>query len=386
MDITELDERIQTIFHNLSSFNYDKVKELCDSEKDRSKTNQCHPSWNTYINLLLQLNIAEKQYSSLSFLLPTKGFLRKENSLKVIYEALFIDVSKCLESLSPPKSSLEEWLNPIVMRTVKFVSARSSLVELYGKLVIHSNEEEPLMPFESYVLELRSILEKNDGNNNRKKKASFVTLETGLECELGALLNLLEALVYSSKWDLFNSLMKIDVADDKLRIWSEAYKTNKEERKISFTSAFLLRPQQDPLLYQWFWKLKGAVLSKFSLYFHDILIKQTSPVELKNQCSKLTIDYTSRVLTGLELYPSAFSTPGSPPLNHWPNIIMILEDFSDNLANFEEIVHFHDVQYTYFISRIEERMILVAIYGVKKNDKNIIVSNFFYRVECSAQV
>ncbi|XP_040576035.1 KICSTOR subunit 2 [Lepeophtheirus salmonis] len=255
-----------------------------------------------------------------------------------------------------------------------------------------------------------------------EKKASFVTLETGLECELGALLNLLEALVYSSKWDLFNSLMKIDVADDKLRIWSEAYKTNKEERKISFTSAFLLRPQQDPLLYQWFWKLKGAVLSKFSLYFHDILIKQTSPVELKNQCSKLTIDYTSRisnfqkktdaisvnlifeatgldsykgpgyhlsiknsrVLTGLELYPSAFSTPGSPPLNHWPNIIMILEDFSDNLANFEEIVHFHDVQYTYFISRIEERMILVAIYGVKKNDKNIIVSNFF--TELSAQL
>eukprot|EP00096_Caligus_rogercresseyi_P015586 TRINITY_DN8052_c0_g1_i2.p1 TRINITY_DN8052_c0_g1~~TRINITY_DN8052_c0_g1_i2.p1 ORF type:complete len:427 (+),score=73.91 TRINITY_DN8052_c0_g1_i2:47-1327(+) len=404
MDISEFDKRTKTIYRNLCSFNYDKVKDLLDAE--RNKTNP--PSWNVYVNLFLQLNIAEKQYSSLNFLLP-KGFLRKENSLKVIYEVLFADFSKALEPISPPKNPFEEWLHPLFEQTIKFVLARSALVDIYGKLIFYSQSDEPSSLLSVHVPELRSILK----SLPKRSDASGDIIEESMVSEIICLLNIFEALKSSSRWDFYNSVVQLDVANGNLKQWSYNYNKYKEERKVSFTNAFLLRPQQDPVLYQWFWKLKAIVLSKVSLYFHDVLSSQTPSPEFKEQCSKLSIDYASRIssfqkktdatsinlifdatidgyrgpgyrlplkhprdLSGVELYPSVYSTPGPPPLSHWPNIIMILLDFADTLSNNSEIVHFNDIQSTYYITRVEERMILVAIYGPKKTDKNLTVTNF----------
>lgn len=54
-----------------------------------------------------------------------------------------------------------------------------------------------------------------------------------------------------------------------------------------------------PALFYWLQKLKGAVLSKFSLYFHDILANQTTPTEMRLFCSKLNQDYYQKYLKKL---------------------------------------------------------------------------------------
>lgn len=46
-----------------------------------------------------------------------------------------------------------------------------------------------------------------------------------------------------------------------------------------------------PMLFQWLQKLKGAVLSKLSLYFHDTLAQQTTPSDMRHLCSKLHHDH-----------------------------------------------------------------------------------------------
>lgn len=46
-----------------------------------------------------------------------------------------------------------------------------------------------------------------------------------------------------------------------------------------------------PALFQWLQRLKGAVMSKFSLYFHDTLAEQTTVNDMRQLCSRLQHDH-----------------------------------------------------------------------------------------------
>lgn len=50
----------------------------------------------------------------------------------------------------------------------------------------------------------------------------------------------------------------------------------------------------EPALYSWLNKLRLAVLSKFSLYFYDVLLVNTTPEDMKENCSKLSHDYAGK--------------------------------------------------------------------------------------------
>lgn len=51
-----------------------------------------------------------------------------------------------------------------------------------------------------------------------------------------------------------------------------------------------LKNTQLPALFEWLMKLKGAILSKFSLYFHNTLALQTTSSDMRQLCSKLLYD------------------------------------------------------------------------------------------------
>lgn len=46
-----------------------------------------------------------------------------------------------------------------------------------------------------------------------------------------------------------------------------------------------------PALFQWLQRFKNAVLSKFSLYFHDTLAQQTTGSDMRQLCSRLQHDH-----------------------------------------------------------------------------------------------
>ena len=46
----------------------------------------------------------------------------------------------------------------------------------------------------------------------------------------------------------------------------------------------------EPALYSWFYKLRAAVLSKLTLYFHQVILAHATPEDMKANCAKLAND------------------------------------------------------------------------------------------------
>lgn len=68
-----------------------------------------------------------------------------------------------------------------------------------------------------------------------------------------------------------------------------------QTKKYGFGSSFL-KSSPLPALYQWLWQAKAALVSKFSLYFHETLAAQSSPAEMKALISRQgqACDYVSK--------------------------------------------------------------------------------------------
>lgn len=63
--------------------------------------------------------------------------------------------------------------------------------------------------------------------------------------------------------------------------------------KLGFSASFL-KTNQQTALYQWLFKLKSGLLSKFSLYFYSTLSQQVSAGEFKSITSKQAVDYVHK--------------------------------------------------------------------------------------------
>lgn len=103
-----------------------------------------------------------------------------------------------------------------------------------------------------------------------------------LECDI--VQQLFKAMLELQKLQFLPSLALVNGAHTQLAAWES--KMQRETWKLG-----LFKNNPVPLLFQWLQKLKGAVLSKFSLYFHDILANQTTPQEMRSLCLKLQHDY-----------------------------------------------------------------------------------------------
>lgn len=63
-------------------------------------------------------------------------------------------------------------------------------------------------------------------------------------------------------------------------------------------SSFYNSPPNYPQLFLWIKKLKGSLVSKFSVYFNELLAKNSTPsFDMKSYCSKLPVDYYGRMLS-----------------------------------------------------------------------------------------
>ena len=79
-----------------------------------------------------------------------------------------------------------------------------------------------------------------------------------------------------------------------LRIWESLVQKSKESRKLSFVATTLFGTQQDPLIYQWLFKLKNSVYSKYTFYFEEILAAQMPESDFKAKKDKLPIDFGTK--------------------------------------------------------------------------------------------
>ena len=203
---------------------------------------------------------------------------------------------------------------------------------------------------------------------------------TVVKYENNILMDFMSAASAMQVWNFFESIMLLQRGGELLCLWDEIVQA-REARKLSFASSLLrgVSGSVEPQLYLWLQRLKSALLSKFSLYFHSTLAQQTTSSEMKSLCSKLSLDQTSRLsafqkradaqsisvlfdatglpsftgrpgyhhlekeqtqVSGLDLFPVVYSIPNQPN-HHFPNLVMILTDQNTDLV-MDKTVFFYD--------------------------------------------
>ncbi|KAG1664396.1 KICSTOR complex protein C12orf66 [Nymphon striatum] len=427
---------IEAFFTELSCFNFDKAKDIVDKErellKNGSSGNSVNIIWLSLASALSLLAIMEKNYTSLAFL-TTKRFLRSDNSLKSQYETLKLDlqrlgeVSKSSSSLGTPNSSASSTptslkgffasspVFPAVLldteslnhqdrllihiggQLASFIMARLDIIDFYEKLYISASNR--FMKFDELHSHIKEIINRSQKQFHHPLLAPIKTvfnLETEILCML------IETQIQVAQWKFFPALMNLYEANCKLGSWSAMF-NQKETKKLLFQ-----KPVVTPPLYQWLVKFKGHLVSKFTLYFYEVLSKQTTSQEIKNMCAKAPSDHHQKIVSfqkkydaiyislifetryndnlhfgyhhpdrtinppkGLDSFPAIFSYP-TKPVSHWPNILMIMSNRAEELSNTDRVVCFFDkrVKATYFVSRIEPGMTFVVIFGSQKSDKD----------------
>ena len=376
----------------------EKEKEIC----------RCGPNnpWGQLLGSLMQLAGAEKQYLALSFLQPRSSvFLRKEQSLKTMYQNIHHDCKQVMEMESG------KWVGKVGEVVAKVVTGRTTMVDIYERL---SGFCPAPPPYREIISVLTSVTE--DTKRRTGQCAVTAPWVTVVQYENNILMDFMSAASAMQAWSFFESIMLLQRGGELLSLWDEIVQA-RETKKLSFASSLLrgVSGSMEPQLYLWLQRLKNALLSKFSLYFHTTLAQQTTPTEMKSLCSKLSLDQTNRLsafqkradaqsisvlfdatglpsytgrpgyhhlekeqiqLSGLDLFPVVYSIP-TPPSHHFPNLVMILTDQNTDLAT-DKTVYFYDggVGATYFLHSIEPRFYIVIIFDGRRSERDSTINTF----------
>ncbi|XP_035205374.1 KICSTOR complex protein C12orf66 homolog isoform X2 [Stegodyphus dumicola] len=422
---------LDTYFSLLGNFAFDKAKEYLEKEKDIAvKNHTVAPFFSSALSAFALLATAEKNYANFMFLGP-KGFLRKDSSLKSMYEGLMNEyqrleerhyitpvstptmspssscrtpspssdlpspslLSACSEVSSSVPSSisigssvrssshpfptylgediLENLASHLCGQLSSYVIARLKLMEFYEKMYAMSSSR-----FMKFDLLFNSISEIIKTNLKLFHHPMLSPLKSSFSFECEILMKLLEAKKHMQNWLFLPSLLCLHDAHSKLAAWL----CTPKEAKKSPSSTYRIPP-----VYNWLRTLKSSLVAKFTLYFHEILSRQTSATEMKNFCSKATEDYFLKIITfqkrydvacvaivldangleeyrghgynypdkhydvpkGLESFPPIVSYPPNcftqeKHLSHWPSVVMIINNKEKEMRNTDNPVSVYD--------------------------------------------
>ncbi|XP_014203567.1 KICSTOR complex protein C12orf66 homolog [Copidosoma floridanum] len=340
------DEFLNNFFTQVTQHCFDKAKESVEKERERCKFLQMGP-WGMLLTHLPQISVAERSYADLGFLhTKNKGFLRKDTSLKTMYESLRVDMKR-LEEMTQGSNTIGTRIAAISSQLCQFVTARIQLIDFYEKMYSMSINSK-VMCHQELLLSIEDI------SKCHVLSCSHVALNTIkaafiLECEI--LMQLIRAYIEMQNWRFLPSLMALYGAQTRMLAWEKTLQ-NRESWKLGFGTTFL-KTNQHPALYQWLMKLRGAILAKFSLYFHTALSQQASSGEMKSIMNKQAIDYYHKlqsfqkkhdILAVMLIFDSRGRQDSGPGYKHPKRETDIIEDFSIVLSipySFSQKPFFH---------------------------------------------
>jgi len=243
------------------------------------------------------------------------------------------------------------------------------------------------------------------------------------ECEI--LSNLLKCQAKLATLTVIEPLLNLKNAQSGLKLLSRSSTSSDPDSPHGsnwFSFAASTKPPILPALFSWHKRYYDSLLSKFSLYFHDLLIKQTTPQEMRNQLSKAPENYMQRVATfhrkqdaghvclilnadglthfqwqgyhhpdhkieplkGLESYPVIFSFPSGQerPPNLLPSTVMIMNEQNAKLSSFDGTASVYDdtKDVSYFVCRVEAQFYLLVTFKGRKSERDSHVSAFMHEL------
>lgn len=408
---------LESFFHALSQFAFDKAKDQVEKEKEAKRLSLVSSTpWSSLMVALHHMAIAEKTYFSLPFLV--KKFFRKD-SVRDSFKALIAELKRIEGAVytttaigSPVEGSL---MAELCRHLCQFVLARQDLIEFYEAMATMSSSSNV------NCLDLSNMIDEICQKHSRGFHHPILdSLKSSFSYEVDILSNLLKAQCDMAEWKFLPSLLHLHESHVKLSSW--CYVLSPGELGASLTlkkSLFGSTPRkrlEAPFLYQWLGKLQDALVSKFTLYFYQILSRQTTPADMKSLTSRAGVDYVGRIAafirrseafnvcmvldtreldsyqghgyhlpldiketpSGVGAFPAIFSFPGERPGEHWPNIVSILLDRAQELSLPDKIVYFYDnkFQSTYFLTRVDLHTTLVVVFKSKRSEKDSYVTTF----------
>ncbi|XP_050299677.1 KICSTOR subunit 2-like [Anthonomus grandis grandis] len=375
------DEFLFNYFTLIAQLCFEKAKD--NVEKDKPPKSPATP-WTTFLNVLQQLATAEKNYMDMGFLQNRqKSFLRKDNSLRAVYEYMKNDLRKIEDSCKNSNPRLQNYCQNIM----QLLNARVSLMDLYEKIynVTMTNK---LMNYMDMLNIIENIIQTHylgfTDITLTPMKAVF-----SLECEV--LQQMFKAMFELQNLQFLPSLASIHGAHARLNAWE-----SKMQREIWRLGIFKNSPL--PALFQWLQKLKGGILSKFSLYFHDVLANQTPSHDMKHICSKLQCDFYQKMVNFQKKYEAAcivllsdgrlsceaanyenFPVIVSYPLKNPPQVDMMLKLISETseFSSLKPVTKFRFEDHcTYCLTLVEPNIYFVVLFQSKKTEKDTWIGTF----------
>ncbi|XP_011505303.1 PREDICTED: UPF0536 protein C12orf66-like [Ceratosolen solmsi marchali] len=404
------EEFLNTFFTQITQLYFDKAKESVEKERELWRTTQMGP-WGMLLMHLPQIAVTERSYVDLGFLhTKNKGFLRKDNSLKTMYESLKSDLKR-VEEMTRGTNTIGATVAEISNQLCQFITARIQLIEFYEKMYNMSINNK-VMRHQDLLMSIEGII---DCHSLSCSHFSLNTIKASLTLECEILLQLIKSYIEIQNWKFLPSLMALYGAQARMLAW-ERILQNRETWKLGFGATFL-KANQQPALYQWLLKLRSAILAKFSFYFHTTLSQQTSSSEMRNIMSKQTIDYyyklqifqrkydivavcivfdlrgmqdsgpgyqhPKREIENVENFTMVISIPQlfcQKPFIHWSNIKMFIKERYADLKLMDKVIFNRDQNdvWIYAMCNVDPHMTFMVVYekGSKQSDKDVHIMTF----------
>nr|AEE61794.1 unknown [Dendroctonus ponderosae] len=384
------DELLFNFFTHISQLSFEKAKELVE----RDKPPKCPVTPRTmFSNFLQQLALAEKSYMDIGFLQnKQKSFLRKDNSLRAVYEYMKNDLKKIEESCKHvrgvQRESKEDQRIPNYCQNIaQFINARINLIDLYEKIYNQAMTNKHMV----YVDILNAIETTIQTHHLGFTDITLTPIKAIFSLECDIVQQLFKAMFELQKLQFLPSLALIHGVHTRLLAWES--KMQRETWKLG-----IFKNSPLPTLYQWLQKLKGAVLSKLSLYFHDILANQTTPTDMRHICSKLHHDYYQKMVifqrkheaacvillsdnqvncetADYDSFPIIVSYPPRSP----PQLDIMLKMISETneFLSLKPVTKFrYQDQCTYCLTMVEPNIYFVILFESKKTEKDAWIGTF----------
>ncbi|KAK9695180.1 hypothetical protein K7432_013113 [Basidiobolus ranarum] len=374
----------------LGSFDYFNASRLS------SKLLKLSPTVGTILN---RLATCEALYTGLAFLKPK--FFRRENFLNILNAAIGDDAIKEAQILfsggspTPLESASSTFLSKLCRALNNLATVRQEQINIYRSL---SGDPAGI----KYEAILENILIVQANLKRMHLEDSLGLLALGLRKELNMLYNIFKAQIALSEYNFKRSTVSLYTAKSELHEWKKACSLLEAHDKHS--RPFRNTPQL-PNNMGWVSQFTNELMSKLTFYFQDTLLEKERILggELKNLWRRIEPDYFTLIRnfrrrsgahsisliyeidsekpfhkkgyvcpvrdyetpTGLMSFPCIYSYPESPPYEHWPNLISIMQVNEELLTDTRsKCIHFYDkkVGSTYYLIRVDVQITLVVIF------------------------
>ncbi|XP_076183676.1 KICSTOR subunit 2 isoform X1 [Ptiloglossa arizonensis] len=403
------EEFLNSFFTQVAQLCTDKAKELVEKERGSCRQTQMGP-WGMLLMHLPQIAIAEHSYTDIGFLhTKNKGFLRKDNSLRTVYESLKSDLKR-VEEMTRGTNSIGATVAEVSNQLCQYITAKIQLIDFYEKMY-NMSVNSKIMKYQELLQCIEGIVETHSLSCSHLALTALKTSLT-LECEI--LVQLTRVQVELQHWRFLSTLMSLYGAQTRMSAWERTLQ-NKESWKLGFGATFL-KANQQPALYQWLVKLRSSILAKCSLYFHTTLSQQASPGEMRSIMSKQNVDYYQKIQSfqrkhdvqavliifdsrsvedsgpgyryprrepdTSEHFPVVLSCPGmfiKKPSIHLDNIEKRIKERQSELLTMDKIIYTKNVKDScvYAMYNTDPRMTLVTVFeSGKQRDKESHITSF----------